>query len=282
MPRASAPAHMNASRNHSTQTHNQSHASHTQSRSTKSTAHANHSAGLVASGNNGTQGTRRHSTNLASSPTSTTPSGKNASTNGTSTTTPTTRSGLASSSSPYQYTYGTGSGARSYRAYGYGRGYRNRYYGSGYGYGRSQGLNRGIVSRLRSVHASLARIDHDYQGHRVRAMHSVSMAIRQLSSQSMAYNRGGFASGMNNRMGMGQGMGMGMGMGQGGRRSVLGGGRQPMSQAQSDARMSQAMRTLQGIGMQLGNQGNGSMGHGRALGHVQQAVHELNVALSIR
>ena len=55
-----------------------------------------------------------------------------------------------------------------------------------------------------------------------------------------------------------------------------------MPQAQSDARMSQALRTLQGIGMQLNNQGSGTMGHARALGHVQQAVHELNVALSIR
>ena len=63
-----------------------------------------------------------------------------------------------------------------------------------------------------------------------------------------------------------------------------GGGRggQAMPQAQSDARMSQDLRTLQGIGMQLGNQGSGMMGHARALGHVHQAVQELNVALSIR
>ena len=55
-----------------------------------------------------------------------------------------------------------------------------------------------------------------------------------------------------------------------------------MPQAQSDARMSQALRNLQGIGMQLSNQGSDTMGHARALGHVQQAIHELNVALSIR
>ena len=75
---------------------------------------------------------------------------------------------------------------------------------------RSQGNNRAIVSRLRSVHASLARVDHDYQGHRVRAMHAISMAIRQLSHRSMVYSGAGFASGMNNGMGMGHGMGMGM------------------------------------------------------------------------
>ena len=64
-------------------------------------------------------------------------------------------------------------------------------------------INRAIVSRLRSVHTSLARIDHDYQGHRVRAMHAISMAIRQLSHRSMVYSGVGFASGMNNGMGMG-------------------------------------------------------------------------------
>jgi hypothetical protein len=129
------------------------------------------------------------------------------------------------------------------------------------------------------VHAGLARLDRDYQGHRVRAMHAVAMAIRQLSHRSMIVNGAGFAPGMN-RLAMRQGMG------QGGRRSVLGGaggrGRQPMSQAQSDARMSQALRMLQGVGMQLVNQGSYTTGHARALGHVQQAIRELDVALAIR
>ena len=89
----------------------------------------------------------------------------------------------------------TGRGARSYRAYGYGNGYRNRSYGRGYGYGRSQGLNRGVIAGLMSVRASLARVAHDYQGHRVRAMHAITMAIRQLSHRSMSYNGMGFSSG---------------------------------------------------------------------------------------
>ena len=46
--------------------------------------------------------------------------------------------------------------------------------------------------------------------------------------------------------------------------------------------MSQDLRTLQGINMQLSSQGNYTAGHGRASGHIQQAIHELNVALSIR
>ena len=118
--------------------------------------------------------------------------------------------------SPNTYTYGYGNGARRYQAYGYGNGYRNRRYGGGYGYGRSQGNNRAVVSRLRSVHASLARIDHDYQGHRVRAMHSISMAIRQLSHRSMSYGGMGVSSGMNN--------GRAMGMRQGGGGANGGGG----------------------------------------------------------
>jgi hypothetical protein len=181
---------------------------------------------------------------------------------------------------PNSYTYGYGTGARPYRAYGYGWGYRNRYYGGGYGYGRSQGYNRAIVARLRAVRASLARIDHDYQGHRVRAMHSISMAIRQLSHRSMVYSGVGFAPGMNGgaAIGMRRGGtgGLGAGLGAGAR------GRQPMSQAQSDARMSRDLRALQGINMQLSHQGSNTPGHARARGHVQHAIYELGVALSIR
>jgi hypothetical protein len=171
---------------------------------------------------------------------------------------------------PSTYTYGSGASARGYRAYGYGRGYRNRYFGGRHGYGRNQGNNRAIIARLRAVHMSLARIDHDYQGHRVRAMHAITMAIRQLSHRSMIYRGAGFAPGVNN------GPGLGMRGRVGGRRG------QAMNQAQSDAIMSQALRTLQGIGMQLSTQGPGTLGHARASGHVQVAIRELNTALSIR
>jgi hypothetical protein len=183
------------------------------------------------------------------------------------------RRGLLGSSSSLGYTYGAGSTARRYRAFGYGSGYRNRSYGAGYGYGRSQGINRAIVARLQSVHAQLARLNQDYQGHRSRAMHSITMAIRQLSHRSMVYSGVGFAPGMND--------GMGVGM----RRSMLGGagrGGQRMPQTQSDAVVSHALRSLQGIGMQLTNQGSYNMGHARARGHVGHAINELNLALSIR
>jgi hypothetical protein len=60
------------------------------------------------------------------------------------------------------------------------------------------------------------------------------------------------------------------------------GRRQPMTQAQSDSRMSQDLRVLQGIHMQLSNQGSSTMGHAGASGHVQRAIRELYIALSIR
>lgn len=176
----------------------------------------------------------------------------------------------------YVYGYGHGSGARPYRAYGYGRGYRNRYYGAGYGYGRSQGLYRGIVARLRSVHTSLARIDHNYQGHRARAMREIALAIRQVSHGyygGSSYAR--FASGMPNRI-------TGMAPQTGARRSNLGKNRQPMTQAQSDSRMAQSLRQLQGIEMQLVNQNYGTLGGANASGHIQLAIQELNTALKTR
>jgi hypothetical protein len=123
------------------------------------------------------------------------------------------------------------------------------------------------------VHASLARIDHDYQGHRVRAMHAITMAIQQLSHRSMVSRRMGVLPAANSNVGIGLVRG----------RSVAGARRaQPMTQAQSDALLSRDLRTLHGIGMQLGTQGYYTAGHNRALGHIRRAIHELKVALSIR
>ena len=175
---------------------------------------------------------------------------------------------------PHLYTYGAGKGARRYHAYGYGHGYRNR---SSVGRcGRSQGNNRAVVSRLRSVHATLARLDHDYRGHRVRAMHAISMAIRQLSHRSLStVSNGGFATTAVGRV-RGTGRGGALANNAGARRTVH------LTQAQSDSRMAHALRTTQGIHMQLGNQAQFSQRHYRARGYVARAVHELNTALAVR
>lgn len=205
------------------------------------------------------------------------------------------------------YTYGHGQGSRRYRAYGYGYGYRNRSYGRSYGYGRSQGYDRSIAYRLRSVHSNLARVDHDYQGHRVRAMHSIAMAVRQLTHRSMVYSGVGFAPGqnmnMNNAMAMrtmrqnganglngangvngvaANGLGARAGLNAGNGVGAGAGGRHRMPQAQSDARISRAVRTLNGINMQLANRSNVTTGHARASGHIHHAIYELNTALAVR
>jgi hypothetical protein len=271
MPRAASPARTNGAMSRTHTNNSRSLAGNALNSSSSTQIHANGKSVLATTGtvNPGTTGrVNPRTTNLA---TATTPGTLNPSTRAI-----TGASGTSATSfNPNTYTYGQGSGARSYRPYGYGSGYRNRYYGGRYGYGRSQGNNRAILGRLRSVEMNLARIDHDYQGHRVRAMHAVAMAIRQLSHRSMIYNGVGFSSGMNNGRGMGMGGG-GLGAGAGGR------GRGRLPQAQSDARMSHSLRTLQGINMQLGSQASFTTGHARARGHVTRAIQELNVALSIR
>jgi len=164
-------------------------------------------------------------------------------------------------------------GTRNHRAYGYGRGYRNRYYGSRRGYGRSQANNRAIVARLRSVHANLARIDREYKGHRVRAMQSIALAIRQLSHRSMVYRGTGFAPGVNNQnLALRNQQGVRGANGQ----------RRPLTQAQADARMNQSLRTMQGIFLQLNNQGYHTNSHARASGHIQRAIQHLSAGLANR
>jgi hypothetical protein len=182
-----------------------------------------------------------------------------------------------SATTPHSYSYGSGTNARRYTANGYGHGSRNR--SSSRGYGRSQGNSRALVSRLRSVHTSLARLDHDYRGHRANAMHSISNAIRSLSHRSssmvangnMNRNNGNNLNGNNGR-----------------NRNVANnnnnGQRNRMTQAQSDARMSQALRTTQGIHMQMTNQSSNSSSNGRNVAHrhVLRAISEMHTALAMR
>jgi len=172
---------------------------------------------------------------------------------------------------PTTYAYGWGSKARHYTANGYGHGYRNR--ASSRGYGRSQSNARVLVSRLRSVHQSLARLDHDYRGHRVNAMHALSSAIRSLShrSTSLVSNT--------NRLNGGNGRARNVANNNNGAAA-----RNRIPQAQSDARMAQALRTTQGIHMQMTNSATNSYSTARTVAHrhVSRAVHELQTALAMR
>ena len=192
--------------------------------------------------------------------------------------------GLAAGSStsrPNAYSYGSGSNARHYTANGYGHGSRNR--SSGRHYGRSQGNDRSLVARLRSVHSGLARLDRDYQGHRVNSMQSISMAIRMLSHRSSSLRTGGNGNGNgnvgNNRLVANNRNAAGA---RNGNRANGAGQGQRMTQAQSDARMSQALRTTQGIHMQMASNASASNGHLAARTHTNRAIHELQTALAVR
>ena len=101
-------------------------------------------------------------------------------------------------------------------------------------------FNQMVISRLRSAHSNMARVNHDYQGHRVRAMHHVSMAIRQLSHRSMMYQGVGYSPRMN-----AQGQGLGQGQGQAlARRTGAGAGLNTGVRNAGMMRMSQRSQTL--------------------------------------
>jgi hypothetical protein len=167
----------------------------------------------------------------------------------------------------------------------------NRGYSYGNRYAMANQNIRSIVTRLRQTHATLARIDHTYQGHRVQAMHAISRAVQQLT------HRGSTTSGMNamgtngmgaNAMGANAMGANAMGANAQGLRNRAGAGvrvgaarTQPMTQAQSDAHMQRALRNLQGVHTQLTAQGS-TANHVRARGSVQRALRELNVALNVR
>jgi hypothetical protein len=205
--------------------------------------------------------------------------------------------------SPYR------NGSGRVRNYGNRSQYRtNRGYSYGTRYAMANQNIRSIVNRLRQTHATLARVSHTYQGHRVQAMHAISRAVQQLT------HRGSTTSGMNamgmNAMGMNRNGANGLGgnalMGANGANGLganganglganaqglrnragagVGGGAgrtQTMSQAQSDARMQRALRNLQGVHTQLTAQGS-TANHVRARGSVQTAMRELHVALTVR
>jgi hypothetical protein len=183
------------------------------------------------------------------------------------------------------YAYKNGSTTRNYRPSGYGRGYRNRYYGNSRNYGRSQSNDRSLVARLRSVHSTLTHIDHDYRGHRSRAAHHISLAIRQLSHRSR-YSSSSTSTGQNNGLTAGMNGRQNANSVNGTRRQNQNGntnGQRPrMSQAQSDQRMSQALRTTQGVSMQLTHQSQNHNSHRLAQTRLRHAMHEMNVALAAR
>ena len=164
--------------------------------------------------------------------------------------------------------------------------YRPRYYASGRRYSGSSTsrADRMVVSRLRSAHANLARLDHDYQGRRIRAMHHISMAIRQMSHRSMMSQGTGYSARMT---GMRRNVnGNGNGNINGNRNGMR------LSQAQSDSRMRHSLLMVTGAGQMLSQQSSATnasfvssganTGRYRAYGYIHMAANELSTALRIR
>jgi hypothetical protein len=134
--------------------------------------------------------------------------------------------------------------------------------------------NHQIVSEIRGTMLILTQADHDYNGHRVRAIHQL-----QLAAHSMNPNRGG-GGGAGNAGGAAGNRGAGRGNG-GGARGAARTGANKMPQAQSDQHLQQALQRLGTIENQLANVGT-NQGHATAMQHVRMAMGELRTALNIR
>ncbi len=159
----------------------------------------------------------------------------------------------------------------------------------GYASGSRRGYTNGnhhstgaMVSSLRSVMTELNKADHDYDGHRVRAIHHLGQAIHTLQPQSsvshLAANKG---AGTANRAVTTTSAG----------RNVAGAPAARMPQAESDAHLKRAREGLMNMQSRMAG-GNGINANGTSTGghqpvqlahnHVQKAMQELNLALNIR
>ncbi len=118
----------------------------------------------------------------------------------------------------------------------------------------------GLVGELRATNALLAQANHDYQGHRVRAMEHIQHAIRALTGAKQGAGKGAAVKKP--------------------KAAGSAGGKVKEPQAKSDAQLRQAYQNLVAIRQQLAGQT-----HPRAVkagGHVQNAISELETALAVR
>ncbi len=113
------------------------------------------------------------------------------------------------------------------------------------------------VNLLRTVHGKLREADHDYQGHRVRAMHHVGEALQHLGSSAPA--------GLGSVTSLGSGMGFGN-----------------LPQTQSDGVLRDSLQKVRTVESQLGSRSNAAAHHSRARASLGQAIRELETALRIR
>ena len=131
-----------------------------------------------------------------------------------------------------------------------------------------------VARELMMTRALLQRGDHDYGGHRSRAVHDIGLALRALGHGGNGTNSMGGMNGMN-------GMSGANGVRPGGNRAGTGAnGAHREPQAMSDGQLRQAIQNLNTINNQLSSANNARVAQARV--PVQRAITELNTALTIR
>lgn len=136
--------------------------------------------------------------------------------------------------------------------------------------------NTAPASTLHSTMTRLNQAEHDYNGHRARAIHEISTAIRHLGTQAGQSNTGntgpahsGNANGTNTATRTATGTGTGTATGSG----------QKLPQAMSDAYLREAQQSLVSLESQMNTNGINSHSFTQAKSSVQNAIRELNLAL---
>jgi len=109
-----------------------------------------------------------------------------------------------------------------------------------------------MVESLRIANGKLHSADHDYAGHRVRAMEHIHGAVAQLGG-SLGFGMSGLGTGTGN-----------------------------LPQQRSDEMLREALHHLRSVEGSLGTGGNRRPHHERARGAVAAAIREVEMALRIR
>jgi hypothetical protein len=117
---------------------------------------------------------------------------------------------------------------------------------------RMLAMDQRSISLLRNVHAKLREADHDYQGHRMRAMDHVASALEHLGSPAFNSDFGhGYSAGN-------------------------------LPQAKSDEILRNALIHLKTAESELATGANRAAHHGNARAKVAEAIGELHIALNVR
>jgi hypothetical protein len=140
----------------------------------------------------------------------------------------------------------------------------NKVPGNGANKPAPQGMtHQQLINELHSTRTLLQNADHDYDGHRAKAVHHVGAAIHALGGHHHTQAGGTTTPAVNPQPVNAQG------------------GKNPLPQEVSDARLKQGIQQLQIIQQQLATTKPGK-NHGNAATSIQNAITELNTALKIK